>query len=148
MSGSAFTVTSVFVRRAAASVRRAADIHCRGALFDIGNLSFLIDHERSAIRNAPLGHQYAVRFGGFAGREIAEERKGEGKFLGKFGLGWSVIGADSEDLRFSAFKLGDTSLVSRHFLRSTTRERSGEEGDDHVFLAAEVGELDFLALGR
>jgi hypothetical protein len=111
------------------------------------NLSFLIDHEGGAIGDSSVGHQDTVSLGSLAGGKIAEEREGEGKLLGKFTLGGNIIGADPEDLRVSAFKLGDTSLVSREFLGSTTGKRCREESHHHVLFAPVVGELDLLALG-
>ena len=144
----AVNVTSVFVRRPAACVRRTADIDRGTAFFDICYFSFLIHYERCAVRYAPLGHQHAVSGCCLAGRKIAEEWEGEGKLLGKFALGGGIIGADSEDLCVSAFKLRDTSLVSRHLFRSATGERGGEEGQHHVLLAAKIRQLDLLALGR
>src|SRR5260370_211314 len=115
-------------------------------LFEISNLPFLIDHEGSPVGIASLGHQHGVSLGRLACREIAEEREGEIQLLGKFTLGRSIICTDTEDLRVSAFKFGDTSLVSRHFLRSATGERGGEEGHHHVLLATELAELDSFAL--
>jgi hypothetical protein len=111
------------------------------------NLPFLIDHEGRPVCDASLWHQNAVGFRRFTSCEIAEEGKRKGKLLGKFTLGWNIIGADSEDLRISALKLGDTSLVSREFLRSATGESGREEGYHHILLAAIIGELHLLATG-
>jgi len=142
------SLISVLVPYSATRVRRAADVDRRTALFDISNFSFLIHDECCAVSNASVGHQDAVSGRHLAGGKIAEEWEGEGKLLGKFTLGGGIIGADSEDLRASAFKLRDTSLVSRHFFRSATGERGGEEGQHHVLLPTKIGELDLLALGR
>ena len=134
------------MRRPAAGIRRARNIDRRAAFFNVGDLALFIDHERRAVGDAPIEHQYAVRFGCLAGCEIAEEWKGQGKLLGKFTEGRNIIFADSEDLNVGRVKLGDTSLVSCEFLRSATCEGGGKEGHHHRLLPSKIGELEFLAL--
>jgi len=138
----------VLVTYPAAGIGRARYIDSGCTFFDIRNLSLLVDNEGGAVGYASLGHQHAVRLRGLPRGEIAEEREGQGKFLCKFTLGRTIISANSEYLRISTFKFGDTSLVSREFLRSTTGERSGKECHHHVLLASIIGELDLLALSR
>ncbi len=50
-----------------------------------------------------------------------------------------VVGADADDHRARFFKFGETSLVRREFLRSTTGESGGKECQDDILLAAEAG---------
>jgi hypothetical protein len=136
------------VTQPTASVSRARNIDGGCTFFDIRNFPFSVHYESGAVGDASLRHQHTVRLRGFPGGEIAEEWEGKGKLLCKFTLGRGVIGADSEYLRISAFKFGDTSLVSREFLRSTTGKRGGKECHHHVLLASIIGELDLLALRR
>ena len=137
---------SVLVADPATGVGRPADIDSRVALLDVRNFALLINDKCGAIRYAPLRHQYTVSLDCFARYEIAEDGKGKTKLLGKFTLGRSVVGADSKDLCVSSFKLLDTSLVSCHFLRSTTGERCREEGKYDVLLPPKIRELNGFAL--
>jgi len=132
----------------AAGVRCAANVHRGRTFFDISNLSVRVDQERSSIGYASIRHQHSVSLCRLTSDEVAEEWEGKGSLLCKFTQGRNIVGADSQDLRVSAFKLRDTSLVSRHFLRSATCERGGKECHHHVLLASIIGELDLLALSR
>jgi len=107
------------------------------ALLDIDNLPFFVDHERGAIRHSGF-HQHSVVLADFAFGEIAEKRDLNVVLGGEFFLGRGVICTDTKDFRLTCFKFGDTSLVCREFLGSTTCESGGEESQDHVVLAAEV----------
>ena len=137
---------SVLVADSATSVRRAADIDSCAALLDVGNLALLIDNEGGAISYAPFRYQYAIGLDCFTRYEIAEDGKGKIELLSKFTLGRSIVGADSKDLCVSAFKLLNTSLVSRHFLRSATGKRRREERQHNVLLSPKIGELYGFAL--
>ena len=97
------------------------------AFLDVLNLTFRVHHERGPVGHSIILDQHAVFFGNLSLVEIAQERKCQIEFFREFLLGGSVVGADSEDLGVLSFKFGDTSLVRRQFLRSTTGERGWEE---------------------
>jgi hypothetical protein len=137
---------AALVRRPAARVGRAGDIDSGAALFDEDDFALLIDHERGAIGDSAIGHEYPISRGSLAGCKIAYERKGKGELLGKFTLGRNIIGADSQDLSLGGVKFGNTSLVSREFLRSTTGEGGRKERDYNGLLSSKIGELDLAAL--
>ena len=130
------------MRGPAACVGCARDIDGGAALLDENDLPLLIDYECCAIGDSAIRHQHAVSRGSLAGCKVAEQWEGKGKLLGEFTLGWSIIRADSQNLDFSRVKLGDTSLVSREFLRSTTGEGGREEGYDDRLLSSKIGKLD------
>ena len=71
--------------------------------------------------------------------------KRELELFGELFLGGNIVRADAKHLRLDAFKIGDTSLVRQHFLRSTTGKRRRKEGQDHSRLASEIGERHRLA---
>jgi hypothetical protein len=89
------SVTLFLVTQPAAGIRSAANIHGSRALFDISNLSVLIDQERSAVGYPSVRHQHTVSLGCFTGDEVAEQREGKGSLLCKFTQGRDIIGADS-----------------------------------------------------
>ena len=89
------SVTLFLVTQPAASVRCATYIHRSLALFDIGNLSVLVDQERSAVGYTCAGYQHTVSLRGLTSTEVAEEREGKGSLLCKFTQGRDIIGADS-----------------------------------------------------
>ena len=135
------------MRGPATRVGSAGDIDGGAALLDEDDFPLLVDDERGAISDSALGHQYAISRGCLAGCKIADQREGERELLGKFTLGRSIIRADSQNLDFSRVKLGDTSLVSREFLGSTTGECGREEGYDDGLLSSKIRELDLASLG-
>ena len=57
------------------------------------------------------------------------------------------IRADCQNLRIRVGKFANTRLVGGEFLRSTTGERSREEGQDDVLLAAEIRKLHRMIAG-
>ena len=89
------SVTLFLVTQPAAGVCRAAYIHRSLALFDVCNLSVLVDQERSAVGYTCGGYQHTVRLRSLTSDEVAEEREGKGSLLCKFTQGRDIIGADS-----------------------------------------------------
>ncbi len=132
--------------QSAARRRCAVRVNRRVAFLDVDDLARPIDHEGGAIGDADLLVEDPVRFGDLPLAEIAGQ--GEGKlqfFLGPVAQGGQVVSADADDARAGGFKSGDTSLVRREFLRSTTGESGRKERQHDCRLAAKVGELDIAS---
>ena len=110
------------------------------------NFSVKIDNERGSIRNSSRRDENSV-IGHRLSHCIAEKREFRVQFLSPMRQGRRLIGADSEHLRFHSFEVFDTSLVSCHFLRSTTGEGEREEGQHNEFFAFEFRERVGLAIG-
>ena len=89
------SVTLFLVTQPAAGVRSAAYIHRSLALFDVCNLSVLVDQERSAVGYTYVTYQHTVSLRGLTSAEVAKEWIGQGSLLCKFTQGGDIIGADS-----------------------------------------------------
>jgi hypothetical protein len=66
--------------------------------------------------------------------------------FGEGGVGGGTVNADTEDDGVAGFELGLISLIGLKFFRSTTGEGQDVEGEDDVFLAAEIAQLDGFPL--
>jgi len=109
------------------------------ALLDVDNFPLLIDYESRTIRHSDLGDQNTIGHSHLAFGEIAEQGEGGVHFGGELLLGLGIVGTNSKNLCFVAFKFSDTSLVCQHFLGSTTGESGWEEGYHHIRFTAEIG---------
>ena len=114
------------------------------AFFDVLNLAVLVHHKRGAVGHSIVLHEYTVGLGHLPLGEIAQQRERKVQLLGEFLLRGSVVRADAEYLGVLSFKFGDTRLVRREFLRSTTGEGGREECQDDNLLAAKRRKRDFL----
>lgn len=118
---------------------RPGGVKCRAAFFDKRDLAVLVDHKCGAIREAPLRDENGVLRCYFSG-EITGKWEREMKMLvGPVLEGRKIIDANADYLRVSTFEIGDTTLVRRQFLRSTTGKRGWEKGDNYVLLASKFG---------
>jgi hypothetical protein len=116
------------------------------SLFDVNDLSILVDHECGAVAHT-VGPQHAISFRGGAIFEIAEQRKLELELLGEGFLGGSVVVTDAKNEGTVSLEFRYTSLVCREFLGSATGKSGGKEREDDRILAFVVGQRDFAARG-
>lgn len=75
---------------------------------------------------------------------VAEQRHGDADLLGEGGVCGGTVYADSEDDGVTGFELGLISLIGLEFFGSATSESQDVEGENDVFLAAEIAQLDGL----
>src|SRR3984893_687937 len=111
----------------------------------------LIDHESSALRPIIFFFLYVVHFqdAGLLQHlavHVAEERKRDADLLSKSVVGGGTVYANSEDDRIRCFELGHISLIGLKFFRSTLGKGKNVKGEDDVFLAAVITEVDLLPM--
>ena len=116
------------------------------AFLDHGDLSVHVHHKGCAIGNSHSLNQHAILLGDLTVM-IADQRELRCEFFGPMGESRYKICADRQHLRIVCSKFSDTSLVCSEFLRSTTGEGGGEEGQDDVLLTLKIGKLNILAAG-
>ncbi len=122
---------------------RAAGVSRRRAVVDVTDDSLLVHHERHS-----LGHtkdaQHPIKLGDRF-RCVAQQRERHAQLARKSGVRLGFIDAESENLRLSVLKLGETSLVRLEFVGSGGRVGEDEKCKDNVLAAAKIAQLDSLA---
>src|SRR6266852_1284411 len=113
--------------------------------------AFFVDDESSALRPIifffldVVHFEDAVLFQHFA-VHVAEQRKGDSDFLRESVVGGGTVDADAENNGVGSFELGHISLIGLKFFRSTLGEGQNVKGQDDIFLAAIVTQVDLLPL--
>lgn len=93
-----------------AGLSDAARIDRFGALLDVLDDPVLVNQERGANSQAPGGMQDSVFHTDFT-FEVAEQREGDAKVLGKALVAGGGIDADADDLSVVCFVVCDISLI-------------------------------------
>ena len=115
------------------------------SLFDVLDSPIVIDHECGTIGKT-VGEKNSVVFGNRA-VVIAEQREGCFQLACPMFQRGQCVGANCKNLNIGALKFIDTRLVCGEFLRSTTGESGRKERQNDRLLAAEIRQLDRIALG-
>ncbi|MCU1257762.1 MAG: hypothetical protein JWO80_647 [Bryobacterales bacterium] len=136
----------LFMLQTAASRIRTRGIDRRAAFFNQRNLPVHVHHESRPVRDAHLWNQNAIKFRKLP-VVIADQRKLGAKFFRPMRQSRYKIRADRQHLRIVCGEFANTRLVGGKFLRSTTGKCCGEERQNHILLAAIVGQLDLFAAG-
>jgi hypothetical protein len=141
----------VLLVQAGADGERVVGIHGTFVEFDVLDFAFLVYDDGGAPRPFEIIALHGIFFqdaiiGEDLAVHVAEQRDGDADLLGEGGVGGGTVDADSEDDGVAGFELGLISLIGLEFLRSTTRESQDVEGENDVFLAAEIAQLDRLPL--
>ena len=114
-------------------------------LLDAADLSFLVDHERDTAGHAAVLDEDAVGLRNFT-LEVTEEGKLDAVLGGEFFLRGEGVDADTQDLGVGRPELCEVVPVALDFARSPAGEGEDVEREHHVLLAAEVRQLDLLAV--
>ena len=129
------------MRQDVARIRGAGGIDRHVAFVDVLNYSFLIDHKGRAVAKALLFIKNSIVLN-YCPFKVAEQWEGDAVLLGEFAIGGNAIYAETKNLSIRRFEFGDISLIRLHFLRSTTGEGRGKEGQHHIGLAAVIGKVN------
>src|ERR1700687_84477 len=122
-----------------------------GLFFHRLNHAFFVDDEGGALRPIifffldVVHFQDAVLFQHFA-VHVAEQREGYADFLRESVVGGRTVDADAENDSVGSFELGHISLIGLKFFCSTFGEGQNVKGQDDIFLAAVVTQVDLLPL--
>jgi hypothetical protein len=119
--------------------------------FDVLDFPFFVDDDGGAPRPLKIVTLHVIFlqdaiFGEGLAIHIAQERHGDADLFGEGGVGGGTVDADTEDDGVAGFELGLISLIGLKFFRSTTGEGQDVEGENDVFLAAEITQLDGFPL--
>lgn len=129
---------------AAAGHGGAVGVYGRVPFFDVLDFAFRVDDERGAVGEAEFLVQDPIEGGDGTLTEVAGQGEAQVQLLRPVAEGGKVVCADANYDCAGILKFGETSLVRREFLRSTTCEGRGKERQDDG-LAAVFGQLEGVA---
>ena len=128
-------------------------IHGGVAFFDVLDDAVFVDDDVGALRPFEGLILHVVAFEDTVGRQhlfvhVAEQWKFDVDLLRESGVGCGRIHADAEDFRIRGvdFSCVDSRLDRLELFGSTTGESQHVNGEQNIFLAAKIAELDSFPL--
>lgn len=124
---------------------RVGGVHGLIALVDMSDYAPAVDYKGDAISEEMGKAENSISSCGGLLR-IAQEGKSGADFPSKLLVSLSTVDADAENLRACGFKLGNITLIRLELPRSAGGRGAEIESEDDCSLAAEVTQLDQLAV--